>query len=282
MKINPVLKNESKLATRSIKFTLVLLFYVGFLSLISLVIFKSSVINSDYSAGLNLQSVPEIYAELAIIQAILLLFIVPALVSTAICGEREKQTLDVLLSTRMTPLSIVLGKLYASVSRVILLIICSIPVYSLTLLIGGIDLKNILLLNLFFIITTIFVGALGVFISTVIKTSRASTVVTYFSVLFIFIGIVIITLVYMLFKDYGTISYSDVKLPIISFISPTFGFISLLGSQLGGENFMFGDTVEYMTKNGYIISMAFQLIFSAIFVKLAAYKLNPLNKKKKR
>ena len=279
MKINPVLKNESKLATRSIKFTLVLLFYVGFLSLISLVIFKSSVINSDYSAGLNLQSVPEIYAELAIIQAILLLFIVPALVSTAICGEREKQTLDVLLSTRMTPLSIVLGKLYASVSRVILLIICSIPVYSLTLLIGGIDLKNILLLNLFFIITTIFVGALGVFISTVI---RASTVVTYFSVLFIFIGIVIITLVYMLFKDYGTISYSDVKLPIISFISPTFGFISLLGSQLGCENFMFGNAVEYMTKNGYIISMAFQLIFSAIFVKLAAYKLNPLNKKKKR
>ena len=193
MKINPVLKNESKLATRSIKFTLVLLFYVGFLSLISLVIFKSSVINSYYSAGLNLQSVPEIYVELAIIQAILLLFIVPALVSTAICGEREKQTLDVLLSTRMTPLSIVLGKLYASVSRVILLIICSIPVYSLTLLIGGIDLKNILLLNLFFIIATIFVGALGVFISTVIKTSRASTVVTYFSVLFIFIGIVIIT-----------------------------------------------------------------------------------------
>ena len=59
MKINPVLKNESKLATRSIKFTLVLLFYVGFLSLISLVIFKSSVINSYYSAGLNLQSVPE-------------------------------------------------------------------------------------------------------------------------------------------------------------------------------------------------------------------------------
>lgn len=282
MKINPVLKNESKLATRSIKFTLVLLFYVGFLSLISLVIFKSSVINSDYSAGLNLQSVPEIYAELAIIQAILLLFIVPALVSTAICGEREKQTLDVLLSTRMTPLSIVLGKLYASVSRVILLIICSIPVYSLTLLIGGIDLKNILLLNLFFIIATIFVGALGVFISTVIKTSRASTVVTYFSVLFIFIGIVIITLVYMLFKDYGNISYSDVKLPILSFISPTFGFISLLGTQLGGENFMFGDTVEYMLKNGYIISMVFQLIFSVIFVKLAAYKLNPLNKKKKR
>lgn len=282
MKINPVLKNESKLATRSIKFTLVLLFYVGFLSLISLVIFKSSVINSDYSAGLNLQSVPEIYAELAIIQAILLLFIVPALVSTAICGEREKQTLDVLLSTRMTPLSIVLGKLYASVSRVILLIICSIPVYSLTLLIGGIDLKNILLLNLFFIIATIFVGALGVFISTVIKTSRASTVVTYFSVLFIFIGIVIITLVYMLFKDYGTISYSDVKLPIISFISPTFGFISLLGTQLGGEDFMFGNAVEYMLKNGYVISMVFQLIFSVIFVKLAAYKLNPLNKKKKR
>ena len=46
MKINPVLKNESKLATRSIKFTLVLLFYVGFLSLLSIVIFESSVNSS--------------------------------------------------------------------------------------------------------------------------------------------------------------------------------------------------------------------------------------------
>ena len=48
MKINPVLKNEAKLATRSIKFTLVLLFYVGFLSLLYIVIFKASV-NSSYS-----------------------------------------------------------------------------------------------------------------------------------------------------------------------------------------------------------------------------------------
>ena len=281
MKINPVLKNESKLATRSIKFTLVLLFYVGFLSLLSIVIFESS-INSSYSSGLNLQRIPEIYTELAIIQAVLLLFIVPSLASTAICGEREKQTLDVLLSTRMSPLSIVLGKLGASVSRVILLIICSMPIYSITLLIGGISLKNIIELSIFFIITTIFVGSLGVFISTIIKTSRASTVIRYFSVLFIFIGIIVITMVYMTFKEMSNTSYADIKIPILSFISPTLGFISLLAKQLGQDSYMFGSALEELAPNGYIISIIFQLILSILFIKLSAYKLNPLNKKKKR
>lgn len=281
MKINPVLKNEAKLATRSIKFTLVLLFYVGFLSLLSIVIFKASV-NSSYSAGLNLESIPTIYMQLAIVQAVLLLFIVPSLASTAICGEREKQTLDVLLSTSMSPLSIVLGKLGASVSRVILLIICSIPVYSITLLIGGISLRNIIELSLFFIATTIFVGALGVFISTIIKTSRAATVVTYFAVLFIFIGIVIITVIYMSFQEINNGSSADLKVPILSFISPTFGFISLLGNQLGNGDLLLGGVLEEMIGNGYIVSIIFQLIFSAVFIKLSAYKLNPLNKKKKR
>lgn len=277
MRINPVLKNESKLATRSVKFTLVLLFYIGFLSIAGIIVFTSRT-SSNYSQGMYLQSVTITYTVLAVIQAALLMFIVPSLVATSICGEREKQTLDVLLSTTMSPLSIVLGKLFASVSRVILLIICAIPVYSLSLLIGGVNIKNILELSMFFIVATLFVGSIGIFISTVMKTTKTSTVVTYFLVLLIFIGIVIGVAIYMSYK----VNYTSVepKIPILAFISPTFGFINLLEHQIGSGSLFFGSIFNGDTKYGYIISVAFQLTLSVMFILLSAYMLNPLNKKK--
>lgn len=277
MRINPVLKNESKLVTRSIKFTLVLLFYIGFLSVAGIMVFTSRT-NGYYSQGMYLGAVTITYSVLAIIQAALLMFIVPSLVATSICGEREKQTLDVLLSTRMSPLSIVLGKLFASVNRVILLIICAIPVYSLSLLIGGVSIKNILELSIFFIVATIFVGSIGIYISTRMKTSKTATVVTYFLVLAIFVGIVIGTAIYMVYK--ARYSNTTPDFPIISFISPTFGFISLLENQIGSGIAFLGSAFEGDMQYGYIISMAFQLVLSVIFILLSAYKLNPLNKKK--
>ena len=277
MRINPVLKNESKLVTRSIKFTLVLLFYIGFLSVAGIMVFTSRT-NGYYSQGMYLGAVTITYSVLAIIQAALLMFIVPSLVATSICGEREKQTLDVLLSTRMSPLSIVLGKLFASVNRVILLIICAIPVYSLSLLIGGVSIKNILELSIFFIVATIFVGSIGIYISTRMKTSKTATVVTYFLVLAIFVGIVIGTAIYMVYKSRYSNTTPD--FPIISFISPTFGFISLLENQIGSGIAFLGSVFEGEMQYGYIISMAFQLVLSVIFILLSAYKLNPLNKKK--
>lgn len=277
MRINPVLKNESKLVTRSIKFTLVLLFYIGFLSVAGIMVFTSRT-NGYYSQGMYLGAVTITYSVLAIIQAALLMFIVPSLVATSICGEREKQTLDVLLSTRMSPLSIVLGKLFASVNRVILLIICAIPVYSLSLLIGGVSIKNILELSIFFIVATIFVGSIGIYISTRMKTSKTATVVTYFLVLAIFVGIVIGTAIYMVYK--ARYSNTTPDFPIISFISPTFGFISLLENQIGSGIAFLGSVFEGDMQYGYIISMAFQLVLSVIFILLSAYKLNPLNKKK--
>ena len=128
MRINPVLKNEIKLSARSFKFTLVILFYVGILSAAGVLIFYNCIKN-NYFEGLYLESIVYFYIGMAIIQAILLMFIVPSLTSTAICAEREKQTLEVLLSTKMSALSIVVGKLLSSISRVVLLIICTIPIY---------------------------------------------------------------------------------------------------------------------------------------------------------
>ena len=103
MRVNPVLRNESKIAVRSIKFTLMIFAYIAVLS-VAVMIYYSSVNEAIFSNGLYLESSKLFYVVMAIGQAILLLFIVPALSSTAICSEREKQTLDILLSSKLTPL----------------------------------------------------------------------------------------------------------------------------------------------------------------------------------
>ena len=280
MRINPVLKNETKLAVRSFKFTLMIFFYVALLSAGALFIFNINV-KEAYFNGVNLESIVYFYIGMAVIQAILLMFIVPALTSTAICAEREKQTLEVLLSTKMSTLSIISGKLMASISRVIVLIICTMPIYSITFLIGGVNLGNILELSLFFIVTTIFVGSIGVFISTFVKTSKVATAVAYGVTLFVFVGIVILTYIIIFFSVTKGVKPQDIRLPIFSYLSPTIGFVSLIIKQVGNVNnigFYGVDANAGIFEYGNIISIAVQLILSVILILVAAYKLNPLNK----
>lgn len=282
MRINPVLKNEVKLSARSFKFNLVILFYVGVLSTIGVTIFYN-LIKDEFFSGIYLESIVSFYIGMAIIQAILLMFIVPSLSSTAICSEREKQTLDVLLSTKMTPFSIIIGKLFSSISRVVLLIICTLPIYSIIFFIGGVNLSNIIELSLFFIVATIFVGAISVCISTFSKTSRAATAMSYGMVLLVFIGLIILTSAYMIYTLEKSNYSSNVALPIWAYISPTIGFLSLLGKQLGYQGILssiyYSSNLDLLSfEHGYLISMGLQLVISGFLILISAYKLNPLHK----
>ena len=146
MRINPVLRNESKLAARTPKFTILLFIYIAILTA-GVLLFYNLYSETVYTNGLDLQSSIMLYFGMAIGQAALLMFIVPALTSTAICSEREKQTLDMLLSSKLTPLQIIIGKLASSSIKVIMLIICTMPIYAVCGLTGGVRLCEYNTLN---------------------------------------------------------------------------------------------------------------------------------------
>lgn len=145
--------------------------------------------------------------------------------------------------------------------------------------------SNIFGLIVFFIVNTIFVSSIGVFVSTYIKTSKVATALTYGLVLFIYAGIVAITWVILMITIYqmsisGNITSTMPKASPIVYISPIVGFVSLILNQvgLGGEfNNIFSEFGISM--NSEYISIVIQLILSAGFVYLASIKLNPLNKK---
>ena len=284
MRVNPVLRNESKIAVRSIKFTLMIFAYIAVLS-IAVMIYYSSVNQQVFSNGLYLQSSKLFYVVMAIGQAVLLLFIVPALSSTSICSEREKQTLDILLSSKLTPIQIIIGKVSASSLRVIILIISTMPLYAIGAIIGVVKISNILSLIVFFIVNTIFVSSIGVFISTCAKTSKVSTTLSYALVLAIYMGIIVITWVILIITIYnkdmsGTALTTMPKALPIVYLSPVVGFVSLLLNQVGLGSEFSGIFSEFgISMYSEYISIVVQLVLSGLFIYLASVKLNPLNKK---
>lgn len=67
-----------------------------------------------------------------------LILMVPSMVGGSIAGERHNQTLQPLQLTAMTPTQILVGKLVATLSYLLLLLLCATPVLAIPFLLGGI------------------------------------------------------------------------------------------------------------------------------------------------
>ena len=79
-------------------------------------------------------------------------------------GERERKTLDLLLTTHLSPWKIILGKLGSSLCLIFLISFSTLPVIGLVLIYGGITLVNLFQLILNLVITGIFIGSIGIFL----------------------------------------------------------------------------------------------------------------------
>ena len=280
MNINPVLLKELKVKMRGWRAAGIITVYLGILALVA-VFFLMTAASDIYTSIVNPELAMGSYSLLAIFQFALILFIVPALTAGAISGEREKQTLDLLLSTSMSTLSIIIGKLFASLSHIILLIVASLPIFSMIFMFGGISLVELLQLLGFYIATSIMIGSIGIFFSTYFKRTTVANVLTYGAVAFLTLGTIFLTLFYfevVLHRwDRNVVSY-------IMYSNPITGFSSVLLEQLGRSGFDFLPGVYYNNTNNFlmipwVINIAFDLVFSIFLIWLSAIKLNPLKHK---
>jgi ABC-2 type transport system permease protein len=129
-----------------------------------------------------------IFTLLSIFQLILVCFIAPAFTAGQISLEREKQTLDLLISTPMRPSAIVIGKLAAALAFVVLMIVAAIPITAIVLMYGGASVEDIVRQQAVLLATALALGAIGLFYSALIKRTQAATVLTYITVLAMTIG----------------------------------------------------------------------------------------------
>lgn len=279
MNINPVLQKELKLRMRGWRAAATIGIYLGFLALTAYfitVVARQDYYRSTIDPELSVGS----YIALAVMQFVLISFIAPALTTGAISGEREKQTLDLLLCTRMTPLSIVAGKLFASISQIILLIIASLPIFSIVFLFGGISVKELLQLFGFFIIIALTFGSIGIFFSSYFKRTTAANVLSYGTIVFLYFGTIFFTVLYLVATQND--NYQGL-FPLL-YANPLMGFTSILWEQFGRGVFDFLPGFRFSGQGAakaispWVINMIFNIILSAVLLLSSAHRINPMRK----
>lgn len=281
-RINPVLLKELKVKMRSWKAAILIGAYNLVLLLLTIFIMRLTMNNN---IGVPTRStILGTYAFLVAAQFGLIILIAPALTAGAISSEREKQTLDILLSTTLKHGAIITGKLFSSLSQIILLLASSVPVFSIIFLYGGIGLVQLLQVYLFFIVIAITLGSIGIFFSTFIRKSTAANVLTYSVVVFLLIGTILISVFYIqmvITPQYGSKAY-DGTFWVFN-LNPGMALISLVMDQFqqGSGRILPGLTLTVQQGKLHLwhINVLFDVGLSAVLLFLSALKLNPVKRK---
>ena len=193
--MNPVLNKEFKLRFRSFKSFLGVLFYVLAIGAIVIgMIFIQSL--SSMGGRVDPDASRSMFIFLSVIQLALVLFITPGLTAGVISSERERQTLNILLTTSQSSTGIIFGKLISSISYLLLLVVASLPLYSIVFLFGGISPTQLLMVLGFNVFTVIAYGSIGVLFSTLVRKTIAAMVTTYGITLFLVGGTALLTLLF--------------------------------------------------------------------------------------
>ncbi len=131
-----------------------------------------------------------IFGGLLMVETLLIVVLAPALTSGAISLEREKQTIDLLVTTPLSTLGMVIGKLLSALTYVFLLIVASIPLASVVFVFGGVGPEDLVRGYLLLFAVAFGMGAVGLFISALVRRTQTAIVATFVTVLLLSIGTV--------------------------------------------------------------------------------------------
>jgi ABC-type transport system involved in multi-copper enzyme maturation permease subunit len=186
---NPVLVKEFRTRMRGARAYWVLLIYVLLLTL---------VVGSTYltwytqnsELGMTQRAASEtgriLYYILFSLQAGLVALITPAITAGAITIEREQQTFQMLATCRLQPRHIIWGKLLAAVAFVALLLTSSLPLVSLSFLLGGVSPGEVFGTYVSLSLSAFVFGSIGILCSAALRATAAATVATYAAVILLF------------------------------------------------------------------------------------------------
>lgn len=118
-----------------------------------------------------------------------LMLVSPAFPATSIVRERLHGTLALLLNSPIRPISLVLGKLAGSLGFVAVLLLLSFPAAAACFAMGGIDLTG-QLLGLYVVLALLAVeyAAVGLLVSSIVRSTDAALRMTYAVILMLAIG----------------------------------------------------------------------------------------------
>jgi ABC-type transport system involved in multi-copper enzyme maturation permease subunit len=229
---NPILVKEFRTRMRSWKALLLLTAYLAVIGFGTFVYIHFNYRSANFDPGQS----KGMFIMMAALHLVVIGFVAPGLTAGTIAGERERQTLNILLTTHLTPTQIVVSKLVSSLSFLALLVFSTLPIYVIVFLYGGISPVQLVSVFGFYLMAMILFGSIGMVCSAWFKRTGVSTVVAYGIMLLIMGGTFLLAIVY---QDYMNMKARLVPGPVVghveefyvSALNPVINLVSMFVPQ---------------------------------------------------
>lgn len=284
IQLNPIVKKDLRVTARSIKLSLGVLAYEFILLcafLLALLVIESET-RSIYSNNVYSYLV-YLFPIISGIQLGIVALIMPIITATSISGEKERQTFDIMMTTCMSPMSIVVGKVISAVIKILFFVLASTPIMALAFVAGGI--RWIDIFGYVFVVTAfaVFSGSIGIFCSSVCNRAITSVVMS-FVFYFAIYGVGFVPMIIHLIVGNGKAGESMLFLlgnPLV-FFEEYYAKMMTGETLISSMNISRRDvgfiTYAIVSHNLWtIVSGIVILIMSFLFLKAAAYKVDPLH-----
>ena len=267
MLINPILASSARRRMRSWKTPLILLLFgaallgIAFVTALMPLMGESMTISS---ARNGLDS----YIVLVCAEFALIVLVAPAMTAGSIAGERERQTLEMLLVTNTGSFRIALGKLLESLGYLAFLIVAMLPFNCSILAYGSVGLPYLFQSALFLLLTAYAASSVGLFCS------ASATIAAYIIVLAIglmtFLGVTLSGASTYYDFDLAALSREELiaLLPKSLFFCPPLGLLALLANQSGALQSVLQQLVGYGNSQALAL-VGYDLLANAVMAFMA-------------
>lgn len=192
LSLNPVLVKELRGRMRGPR---AYLFLTGVLVILGLVSFGLFQLAMPRYGGFNQPNVSAgaivgqfVFVGLVFLTLVMVCVIAPSLTATAISGEHQRKTFDLLMATPLAPFTILTGKLGAALSYVVLILLAALPMMSLAYVFGGVTLSDLVRAFLVMSGFAVAYAVLGLFFSALFRRTGIAVGASFVFVAFALFG----------------------------------------------------------------------------------------------
>lgn len=279
MKINPIFMKDLRLNVRSMKFATIIFAYTFCLGLLAVMFLYAGMCKQDGQMVFNYENCNEFVSLISGVELAVILFVVPILTAGTIANERERQTLDYLLISKLRPFDIICGKMAYALTAALVFILSSFPVNTIIVSTGAIPIKVHFQLLLLFLVTAIFSASIGMFFSVLKKRTIPALALTYIVLVVITFGtIVTYKLNHYILEDMRIATLGDGQtLPWMFLLNPVATYCYIVVEYSNGMALTwFAETNQ---ANWVECSIFFQLAISIFLIWVSAMWLKPPKKR---
>lgn len=177
---NPVLHRELMLNLRTNRsFLMLLLFQCVLAAVIYLAWPEQTRLDLSEKSQANRELVDFFFLSQFVIASLL----APSFAASTISGEKERLTYEMLLASPLPPIGVVWGKLWASVTHLILMMIASLPIVMLLLPLGGVSPLEVLGGYFGMMSCVIVFSVISMFCSSIFSRTSSALVTSYIIIL---------------------------------------------------------------------------------------------------